>query len=157
MSKRIAVIGIGNILRRDDGIGIGVLESLLKFYKKEGIGYLNFGIASFDLLHQIENYDLVILIDGIKAGLAVGEVKIFKLQDIEYEHNPAISSTHELDLKSLFELSKNLGLKAKIYVAGIQVADTAYGEGLSAALIKRKEEIVREVSVFIDKELCLPL
>jgi len=154
LSKKIAVIGIGNTLRRDDGIGIIVLESLLKFYKRKDIDYFNFGIASFDLLQKIRSYDSVLLIDGFNADLPVGELKIFELGDIEYKPVIAASSTHELNLKSIFEISKNLDLKTRIYVAGIQVEDTSYGEGLSNILRNTKEDIVKKVSAFIDDTLC---
>ena len=153
MSKKVAVIGIGNTLRRDDGIGILILEALLKFYKQEAADYLNFGIASFDLLHRIQNYDVVLIIDGINADLAPGELKIFKLGDIEYNLENSATSTHELNLKDIFEFLENFNLKAKIYVAGIQVKDTSFGEGLSSALDNKKEEIARKISVFIDKNI----
>lgn len=153
MSKRIAVIGLGNALRRDDGIGIIILESLLMFYKRNDIDYLNFGNASFDLLHRLKNYDSVLLIDGIHAGLDIGEVKISRLEDIEYKLGDFVTSTHELNLKSIFELSKNLGIKARIYVAGIEVRDTSFGEGLSEALNNKKEDILKEIIAFIEKIL----
>ena len=153
MPRKIAVIGIGNTLRRDDGIGVMILESLLKFYKRDATDYLNFGIASFDLIHRIQSYDAVLLIDGINANLSGAELKIFKLKDIEYKLENLNTSTHELNLKDIFELTKKFELKTKIYIAGIQVEDTSFGDGLSEALEKRKEDIAKEISVFIDKKL----
>lgn len=151
MSKKIAVIGIGNTLRRDDGIGIVVLESLLKFYKRKDIDYFNFGSASFDLLHKIKTYDAILLIDGINAGLRVGELKISELKDIEYKLDNSVTSTHELDLKSIFELSEKLDIKTRIYVAGIQVGEISFKAGLSEVLKRKKENIVKEIVTFIDK------
>lgn len=151
MSKKIAVIGIGNTLRRDDGIGIIVLESLLKFYKREGIDYLNFGIATFDLLHRIRNYDTVLLIDGVRTNLPVGELKIFELGNIKYNTDNLATSTHELNLEDVFKLSKKIALKTKIYVAGIQIGDLSYNEGLSDILKNKQEEIIRQINLFIDK------
>jgi hydrogenase maturation protease len=153
LSRKIAVIGVGNSLRRDDGIGVMILESLLKFYKREGIDYLNFATASFDLINRIKDYNRILLIDGINADLSAGELKIFKLEDIKWDPKAASASTHELNLKDLFELSKNLGLKTKVYVAGIQVENTSFGEGLTEALENRKEDIVKQISVFIDETL----
>jgi len=150
LPKKIAVIGIGNTLRRDDGIGIIVLESLVKFYKREGLDYLNFGSAGFDLLHRIKLYDKVLLIDGINSGLAPGQLKIGKLEDIEYTMDTSLTSTHGLNLKSIFDMSGQLGIKTTIYVAGIQVKDIAFAEGLSEALNNKKEDIVKNISAFID-------
>jgi hydrogenase maturation protease len=151
LSKKIAIIGIGNTLRRDDGIGIIVLESLLKFYQRKDIDYFNFGSASFDLLHRIKNYDTVLLIDGINAGFNIAELKVSELKDIDYKLDNSLTSTHEFNLKSVFELSKKLGIKTRIFVAGIQVADTSFGEGISEALEHKKEGIIKEIAAFVDK------
>ena len=153
MPRKSAVIGIGNTLRRDDGIGIIILESLLKFYKRQDIDYFNFDNASCDLLHKIEIYDTVLLIDGINAGLKAGEFLINELKDIEDILDSSATSTHELNLRGIFEACKKLGIKAKIYLAGVQVEDTSFGECLSKALDNKKEEIIKKISVFIDSTL----
>ena len=150
-SKRIAVVGIGNTLRRDDGIGIAVLESLLKFYKRSGIDYLNFGTASFDLLNHMNSYDKMLVVDGIDASLEPGELKISELKDLAYDLKDGTTSTHGLDLKVLLELYKKLAIKTKVYLAGIQVGDVSYGEGLSKSVEAQKEAIIKEISIFIDR------
>jgi len=152
LSKKQVVIGLGNTLRRDDGIGIMILESLLNFYKREDLDYLNFGSASFDLLHRLKDYDKALLIDGVDAGLGAGELLISELKDIEYQLDNFVTSTHELNLKSIFELSKNLNIKTKIYVAGIQVGDISFGEGLSESLNNKLEEILQNIKTFIDEK-----
>ncbi len=151
MPKKLAVIGIGNTLRRDDGIGIIILESLLNFYKRQDLDYFNFDSASFDLLHKIKTYDTVLLIDGINAGLNVGKLLITELKDIDYILDSSVTSTHELNLKGIFEFYKNLGIKTRIYLAGVQVGDTSFGEGLSKVLNNKKEGIIKKVSSFIDE------
>lgn len=148
---KIAVIGLGNTLRRDDGIGIVILESLLALGKKEGIEYLNFGIASFDLVHRMERYEKILLIDAIDAGLAAGGLKIFELKDIAYTLQGLPVSTHEFDLKSLFELYKRFELKSKIYVAGIQVKDISYGEELSPELEDALQNIIEKINGFLNR------
>ena len=153
LSNKIAVIGLGNTLRKDDGIGIIVLEALLKSFKRPQIDYLNFGIASFDLVHRMEAYELILLIDGIDAGLKPGELKIFELKDISYNLKSLALSTHEFDLKSLFELYKRFELKSKIYVAGIQVQDVSFGDSLSQPLKDSLEHSISETRLFIDKTL----
>ena len=152
-ANKIAVIGLGNTLRKDDGIGIIVLEALLKSLKHPQIDYLNFGIASFDLIHRLERYATVLLIDGIDAGLVPGELKIFGLENISCSLKDTAVSTHEFDLKSLFELCKRFELKSKIYIAGIQVKDVSCAEGLTPPLKYRLEYIIKEISRFINKTL----
>ncbi len=151
MKHKLAVIGLGNTLRRDDGIGVSVLESLLKHFKRPDADYFNFGIVSFDLLHKIENYSAVVLIDAIDASLAPAELKIFRLEEIDYSIKNYSSSTHGFNLKSLFELCQTLELKTKIYISGIQVKDVSYGEGLSEELKNKQGEITKEINSFISK------
>lgn len=154
MPKKRAIIGLGNTLRRDDGIGIVVLESLLKFYRVEGLDYLDFGSASFDLVHRMRDYEAVLLIDGIDAGRPFAELKIFQLKDAAYALGGASLSTHGFNVQMLFELYKRLHIKTRIYIAGIQVKDVSYGEGLTGELRQRQEHLTKEVSRFIDKTLC---
>lgn len=154
MSKK-AVIGLGSLSRRDDAIGIVVLDSLLASHKTKGIDYLNFGSASIDLISRLMDYDKALLIDAVDAGQACGKLIISDLEKIEYDLNlPAVSS-HELNLKDLFELSRRLGVKTKIYLAGIQIKDVSFGEGLSKELKKKKKEIVKRLALFINDKLLI--
>ena len=156
LSNKIAVIGLGNSLRRDDGIGVIILESLLNNYKRSGIDYLNFGIASFDLMHRLQDYDTALLIDGIVAGLLAGELKIFNLEEVAFSKEDSqeiMVSTHELNLKDIFRLTRNLEIKTKIYIAGIQVQDVGFGESLSEPLKNNLERITKQVDKFIQERL----
>jgi hydrogenase maturation protease len=149
--ERIAVIGTGNILRRDDGIGIAVLGSLLAFHKRPGIDYRDFGTASFDLLNHMRSYDKMLVIDGIDASLKPGELKIAELGELACSLKGGTTSTHGLDLKVVVELYKKLKIKTKIYVAGIQVEDISYGEGLSKPLEAKIGKIAKEIDLFIGR------
>ncbi|MFA4992665.1 MAG: hydrogenase maturation protease [Candidatus Omnitrophota bacterium] len=149
MFKKTAVIGLGNTLRRDDGIGIIILESLLNNYQRKQVDYLNFGIASFDLMHRLQDYEAVLLIDGISAGLPAGELKIFNLEQAVFPEEANAVSSHELNLKDIFKLTRNLGIKARIYIAGIQVQDTGFGESLSSPLKEKLEALTEQIDSFI--------
>lgn len=152
MSKK-AVIGLGNLSRRDDGIGIVILDSLLSLPKRKDIDYLNFGTASFDLIHRLKQYTKILLIDGIDADLAAGELRIFELGQMEYDLKNYVLSSHELNLKDLSVFCKKISIDSKIYVAGIQVKDISFGEGLSKELKTKKKKIIKEINSFIDNEL----
>jgi len=153
LSKKIAVIGLGNTLRRDDGIGVIILESLLNNYKRPAIDYLNFGSASFDLIHRLQDYDLALLIDGISAGLMAGELKIFALDEASFTKDDGAISSHELNLKDIFKLTQKLKVKAKIYIAGIQIKDFGFGESLSSALENKLVDLTIQIDKFIQERL----
>jgi len=153
LSNKIAVIGLGNSLRRDDGIGVIILETLLNSYQRSNIDYLNFGLASFDLVHRLENYDRVLLIDGINADLPIGSLKIFDLGQVSFAELDQPISSHELNLKDIFKLTAKLEIKTKIYVAGIQIKDVSFGEFLSPVLKENLVGIIKQIDKFIQERL----
>lgn len=154
MSKsKIAVIGLGNSLRRDDGIGVIILESLFNHYQRPGVAYLDFGVASFDLIHRLQDYGKALLIDGISADLPAGALKIFSLEQAGFLIKGKALSSHEFNLKDIFKLTRDLGIMTEIYVAGIQVEDTGFGEFLSGPLKERLPEITGRIDSFLREKL----
>ena len=146
----MAVIGLGNTLRRDDGIGIHVLVLLQERFKQESqISFLNFGIASFGLLNYIQGFKKVLLIDGIDAGLKPAALKIFKLEEASVRIPESKISSHELSLGDLFHLYRALKLSTDVHIAGIQVKDISYGLEMSNALERAKPQVAEEIGAFI--------
>lgn len=145
-----AVIALGNTFRRDDGIAGVILATLRDKHARFGIDYLDFGTAGLDLINRICDYRKVLLIDGVNAGLAAGALRIFSPDTAAFELPQSAVSSHELDLKTLFEFIRRLELPAAVFVAGIQVADVSFGEGLSEALRKSFDANVAEISRFIE-------
>lgn len=147
-SSKSAVIGIGNPLRRDDGIGIVILEELKKLHKGSNIDFFDYGTCSIDIINTIKNYKKILIIDAIR-GRAIPLLSIFELKDIDYyiKENPI--STHEINLSGLFELIKTFNIKTKIYIAGIHANDTSFGEKLSKKLLEGKAEIISNICRFI--------
>ena len=158
-SDKTAVIGIGNPLRKDDGIGIVVLDRLREHQVKTRCSaslqnrydYLDFGTSAIDLVNKLSGYKKALLIDGINACLKPGELKIFDLKDIEVQNfKETLSSTHQIDLGQLLSLAKNLKLDTDIHVAGIQVEDTSFGLSLSICLLDNIGTYVDRIIEFLD-------
>lgn len=144
------IIGIGNILRGDDGIGIKILLRLQDIFRgSPDFELIDYGTAGLDLLSVIENYTEVLLIDAFDAGLEHGKLMIFRLEEGDYKNHGANFSTHELTLAGIFQLYKGLGIKTPVYVAGIQVEDVTYGGKISMELNSRLDSIVNEIKDYL--------
>lgn len=148
--KDLAIIGLGNTLRRDDGVGIHVLALLQETLKSKKIAFLNFGIASFGLINYMKEFKKVLLLDAIDAGLPPADLKIFKFHEASFLVREKKVSSHELCLGDLLGLCIVLGVSADVYIAGIQVKDTAYGLEMTNELENAKRRIAGEISKFID-------
>jgi hydrogenase maturation protease len=148
-SRSIAVIGLGNTLRRDDGVGIHLLAELEKEFKSRDVSFLNFGIASFGLVNFLSEFRRVLLIDAMDAGLAPATVKIFRLEDAYVYTGPSKISSHEISLADLLGVYKILGLTTDVQVAGIQVKDASYGLEMTPELEKAKDDIVKNIKKLV--------
>jgi hydrogenase maturation protease len=147
--SKVAVIGLGNTLRRDDGIGIRILDLLRESIKDADISFLDFGIASFGLLSTLQEFGKVLLVDAIDAGLKPGTLKIFRFKEADCALRDKTVSTHELSLGDLINLYEALGLSTDVVVAGIQVKDVSYGEEMTEELESGKSRLAEQIRDFL--------
>ena len=95
------ILGVGNILLGDEGIGIRVVEELENRYAfPEEVMVLDGGTAGIELLRYIEGRDLLILIDAMRAGLAPGTVFKVEGEDVPKRFMTRISP-HQIGLSDL--------------------------------------------------------
>ena len=115
----IAIIGIGNPLRRDDNIGNIVSEKL------GGIAAYNVPENMIVKVREMKP-EMIVFIDAVEFDGTVGEVGLFDMSEIGDE----MASTHTVPVKMYNRFFPNVELK----VIGIKVKDRGYGEGLSEEL-----------------------
>jgi hydrogenase maturation protease len=135
--KKVGVIGIGNPLRRDDGIGIVLLEKLVERKNElpENVEFVNGGTGGMNLLHILARYDVAVVIDAVNFDGEVGESKLFKSEDVNSKKIPINISTHESDILKVIQLSKKLKeCPSKLFIFGIQPEDTSFGQTISTNL-----------------------
>jgi hydrogenase maturation protease len=136
---KAGIIGVGNPLRRDDGIGIVLLEKIIE--KKndlpEGIEYIDGGTGGMNLLHILALFDVALIIDAVNFNGRPGESKLFKSEDICSKKSSINMSTHETDILKIINLSKELGeAPNNLFIFGVQPKDTSHGDDLSPELQK---------------------
>ncbi len=136
---RTRVIGLGNTLLTDDGIGVYVAREVARRLRDagadKGIDVTESEAAGFGLMDLIAGWERVILVDSIQfEGVPPGSVVRLDPQDLHTSLR--IRSVHEIDLPTVLELGRKLGLDMprRIAVFGIQAADCCtFGEGLTPA------------------------
>jgi hydrogenase maturation protease len=154
--KKIVIIGIGNPLRQDDGIGILLLEKLNErkkdFSKK--IEFIDAGTGGMNLLHYFSYFDVVFLLDAVNFKGKVGEVKFFELNNILENKTFLSLSTHETDFIKIIQLSKNLNeLPKNFYIIGVQPKDTTYGNKISNEILKKIDDIINYLIIEIENKI----
>lgn len=152
--KKIGVIGIGNPLRRDDGIGIILLEKLRE--NKEAfpdtIEFVDGGTGGMNLLHDLSRFDKILFIDAVRFGGKAGESKLFSYHEVISTKQPMTLSTHGDDLLAIIKLSEELGEKPhSISFFGIQPNDTSVGTTLSPELAQNIDVLVTTLTQTIKR------
>lgn len=143
--KNIGVIGIGNPLRRDDGIGIVLLEKLIerKDELPSDIEFIDGGTSGMNLLHLLARFDIVVIIDAVNFNGNIGESKLFTTGEVYSKKTRFNISTHESDFLKIIHLSKELGENPdEIFIFGVQPKDTSHGQDFSLDLQQKIEPLL---------------
>jgi hydrogenase maturation protease len=146
--KKIGVIGLGNPLRRDDGIGILLLERVRtqKKYEKK-IECIDGGTGGMAVLHVLARFDTVLIIDAVDFHGRHGEVRLFSFEDIQTLNTTGRLSTHDVDFLQVLRLSQDLHeLPSNLMIFGIQPHDVSPGSGLSNVLQSALDDIYKKLS-----------
>ena len=136
--KPIAIIGLGNTLRRDDGVGVYVASRLKNLLRNvSGVEVIvaedRVDYAAKEL--KKVNPRLIIVIDAMEFHGTLGEVRVVRLEDVKEPY----AYTHRIPMKTIFKL---MGIEAPTYVIGIQVASRNFGEGLSREVEVAGDEVI---------------
>lgn len=123
----VTIIGVGNIMRGDDGCGPKLIENLKKKNPKANL---------FDCGTVPENYifpilttscDTVILVDAADFGMKAGSIKVFSLDEV----SGSGLSTHNFSLRLFTDLLMTGKDNLNIFVVSIQPKTIGLGESLS--------------------------
>ena len=138
---KTAVIGIGNPLRKDDGIGIILVEKLRE-EKLSNIVCIDAGTGGIQLLPILSNYDRIIIVDAVQFKAKPGETKIFRLDEIKVDRGKNLLSIHMMNVIQVIQLYEKLEDKTlDITIFGIKPYDTSPGTKLSPLLKEKLVEI----------------
>ena len=145
----VLVLGIGNILLRDEGVGVRVIEQMQKIPLPDDVELIDGGTAGADLLDVLAERKKVIVIDAVQADCEPGTVLRFSVDDLVRPNGVGIS-LHELGLGGALAMTRQLGCEPKeVVVFGIKPKDMSCGlelsEQISAAVPKVVELVLEEI------------
>jgi len=101
------ILGIGNTLLSDEGIGLHVLEKLQSKYPEiEGVEYLDGGTLSFSLAGWIEDAGRLIIIDAANFHQPPGTVRCLHNEEMDHFLGLPRRSVHEVSLLDLLDIAR---------------------------------------------------
>ena len=159
--KDVVVIGLGNILLSDEGIGVHLVRQIAKQSASPkagetsptggqdnflGVDFIEAGAAGMNLLHLIANRKKAVIIDCAKMGEKPGTIRRFTANKVISVKKLTHFSLHEIDILQVLNLSKQLGeCPAEVIFFGIEPESLKPGQILSKILCSKLDDYLAEI------------
>lgn len=141
---KVGILGIGNILLKDDGIGVHIINELLKENYPQNVDIVDGGTAILDLLDVFVKNNKIIVVDTLKGGHEPGT--IYKVTPEEMgSYIKSNSSLHDVQVLDILKNVNLLGYNPEVIIIGIEPSEIEYNIGLSDILQNEFEKLLNVV------------
>ena len=149
--KKLLVLGIGNLVMGDEGVGVHVVQQLEKEELPDFVDCLDGGTGAFFLLEQMQEADRIVVIDAAAFADEPGSIQMVRPQySSEY---PRTMTAHETGLKDLLDWFNLTGRTPNIRLIAITIDPGQTGEPLSIGLTPPIETAKNKALELVRKEI----
>lgn len=120
MQNSLLIMGIGNYLMGDEGVGVHAAERMQQTTLPPGVDVVDGGTGGFHLLSYFEKYPRVILVDATLDGNPAGTIRLIKPRFAS--DFPKAMSTHDIGLKDMMSSLQLLGQIPEIHLFVVSIA-----------------------------------
>ncbi len=122
------IIGLGNPLRGDDGVGVRVAQALVDLALPDGVEVVDGGTQGLGIVNLMEGWPRVILVDAADVGVTPGQFIRFGLEEAHLLGDDQHLSIHAAGLRDALLLAQALGtLPHEVIIFGVQPATVEWG------------------------------
>ena len=142
----VLVLGVGNVLMRDEGVGVRAVEELQnRFQFQVNVELLDGGTSGIELLRYISKKDHLVIIDAIKGGHPPGTVLRVEGEDVPARFRTRISP-HQLGISDLLAAATLTGeMPGNLVLFGIEPKRIELGLGLSDEVKANFDKLINVV------------
>ena len=148
----ILVLGLGNPLRGDDGVGP---RAVLEFGGRDlgvGVKVVDVGTGGLDLLWVLEGWEHVVIVDAAHVGREPGQFARFTPEQVRLARTASSFSLHHAGLSEILALADVLDHPLpEIVIFGVQPAEIGWRDGLSPAVEAALPDLVEAVIEAIEE------
>jgi hydrogenase maturation protease len=145
--KRIVIVGVGNILLKDEGIGVHVVRALqeMSLASPDRDVEVIDGGTSPAALDRAEVADRLIIVDAARGGGEPGTIYRFRPGDVS-EEPKLLTSLHDLGILDTLRIMESVGkLPQETIIIAVEPAEVDWGLELTPTLKEKLPDIVRRV------------
>jgi hydrogenase maturation protease len=151
--KRILILGVGNLLLSDEGVGVHVAQKLMEIEFPPEVEVVEGGTDGFGLMHVLLEADRLILVDAVKGGGPPGSIYRFEIEDCPPFPDIFKTSVHQISILEVITLSGLIGSTPRTTIIGVEPVCIEMGMELSPEI----EAKIPRVIELIQKEVALSL
>lgn len=142
----VLVLGIGNLVMGDDGVGVLVAQMLQQRYRfADNVEIMDGGTLGLDLLPKLENITNLVMVDAVETGKKAGTCVRLCGQELPIALQTKVSP-HQMGLKDLLAVSELMGHSPKeMVLIGVQPGSIEMEIGLTAEVEAQLETLVSNV------------
>lgn len=146
ISPKILVLGIGNLVMSDDGVGVKVVQKLQREYRfTEDVEIVDGGTLGLDLLPKLEGIECLIVVDAVETGGKPGACVRLSGEELPIALETKVSP-HQMGLKDLLSVAELMGhLPSEMVLIGVQPGSIEMDTELTAAVETKVDELISMV------------
>lgn len=154
-NQTLLVLGIGNRILSDDGIGIRLIEDLRDEFNHPAIHFKTACTGGLEIVEMMQNYKDVLILDAIKTpGGRPGKIHHFTVDD--FKETLHVSNFHDISFLIALQFMKMSGLPVpeNIRILAVEIVEDSYfSEDFSNEIQKQYMTIRNKVRTYIKKTL----
>lgn len=155
MTDRPAIIGVGNVLMGDDGVGPAAVEALRRAAAAENAELVEAGLAFSEVLCDIDPARPVVIIDAVRGGGPPGSIYRLTVDDLAGDSGsmPSAVSLHEVNVLPALRMEALAGRDfTDVTIFGVEPDTVAWGQGLSAPVAEAVKKLTGLVSQYLQEK-----
>jgi hydrogenase maturation protease len=148
LAGNVIVLGIGNPLMSDEGVGIAIIEWFSAHREKfPDVDFIDAGTGGMSILHLIEGRRKVIIVDCAFMGTEPGAIRKFVPDEVRSVKKLAHQSLHEADILKIIDLAGQLGTcPQEIVFYGIEPETIELNQQLSKTITANMDNYISTIS-----------
>ncbi|WP_246599523.1 HyaD/HybD family hydrogenase maturation endopeptidase [Clostridium lacusfryxellense] len=147
--KDTVIIGIGNILLQDDGVGVHVIKQLENEKLPSTIELVDGGTSTLDMLGFFLDYKKIIVVDCLRAGLEPGTIYKIKPEDIK-SYKKENLSIHDVQILDVVRMANMMNKYPQVIIFGIEPEKIAVGLEMTQTMVTKIPEIIYNIKKEIE-------
>lgn len=143
-TKKVVIIGIGNLILRDEGVGIHAVRALEGRKLPSQVEVIDGGTALMEVLPVIRDAERIIVIDALKGGAEPGTIYRLRPEDLMVEAERPLS-LHQVDFLEVLGMARQLGGAPEVVIIGVEPKEIAWGMELTPEVEAKLPRVIEAV------------